>query len=261
VEDRNITEEQAEYFSLMADVDHTKHIGGISATNKLAELCDIQEGDVVLDVGCGVGISAVNLVEGYGCQVVGVDIMDRMIVRSQERVQREGVSSSTKFLVADARQLPFREGVFDATISESVISFIQDKQEVVDELIRVTKPGKRVGITEAIWFKKPKPEAAKYLSRTAGLPEGLLEHKEWEALLQDTDLQDIVAQSHQITILGEASNQFKRLGLANYLRILSKALKMMFTSKYRSMMKDALGQPGGDLYKHMGYGIYAGRKA
>ena len=44
-----------EYFEFIADLGITKHGGSIQATRELVELCRIEEGKYVLDVGCGVG--------------------------------------------------------------------------------------------------------------------------------------------------------------------------------------------------------------
>ena len=71
---RSISREQSIYFNLLADIGHTKHIGGLKATARLMELIAPQSGDRVLDVGCGVGIAPVFMARQFGCYVTGVDI-------------------------------------------------------------------------------------------------------------------------------------------------------------------------------------------
>lgn len=46
------------YFELQASWGLTKHMGGYNGTRELAEACQIGRGSYVLDVGCGVGITA-----------------------------------------------------------------------------------------------------------------------------------------------------------------------------------------------------------
>jgi len=80
----------------------TKHMGGLKATEELIELCHINKGKYILEVGCGVGITACYIAKRYGCRVVGMDISERMIDKSKKRAKREGVEDRVKFTVADA---------------------------------------------------------------------------------------------------------------------------------------------------------------
>jgi hypothetical protein len=47
------------YFEFLGDMGLTKHIGSMEATRRLLELCHIGGGDLVLDVGCGVGATPI----------------------------------------------------------------------------------------------------------------------------------------------------------------------------------------------------------
>ncbi|MDI6888137.1 MAG: class I SAM-dependent methyltransferase [Methanocellales archaeon] len=82
-------------------------MGGLKATRELIELCHINKGKYVLDVGCGVGKTPCYVAKMYGCRVVGVDISERMVDRAKERAKREGVENRVEFRVADAQNLPF----------------------------------------------------------------------------------------------------------------------------------------------------------
>lgn len=46
------------YFEIQAKVGITKHIGGLKATRRLLELCQVEKSDQVLVVGSGKGVSA-----------------------------------------------------------------------------------------------------------------------------------------------------------------------------------------------------------
>jgi len=136
------------YFELQAYVGTTKHMGGFETTKALIELCHINQDTYVLEVGCGVGATACYLAKKYGCRVVGVDLRESMIARSKERAEKEGVADRVEFRVADAQDLPFDDAHFDVVIGESVLTFIKDKQRVVSECVRVTRPGGYVGLNE-----------------------------------------------------------------------------------------------------------------
>ena len=122
-----ISEAGLRYFDFLADVGITKHYGSLNVTQELAALCRIGQGQTVLDVGCGVGVTPCYLAKEHGCRVVGVDITPKMVERSQERAEREGVADQVEFRVADARALSFEDNLFDAVLCESVVVFVKDK--------------------------------------------------------------------------------------------------------------------------------------
>ncbi|HUV80453.1 MAG TPA: class I SAM-dependent methyltransferase [Candidatus Bathyarchaeia archaeon] len=186
------------YFDLQAEMGFTKHVGGLKATNELIELCHIDKDTYVLDVGCGVGMTACNIAKKIGCRVVGVDIRKEMVARSRDRAKRAGVDDKVEFRVADVQNLPFEDAVFDAVISESVTAFPDDKRRAVGEYARVTKPGGYVGLNETTWIKAKPPEGlVEYLYKAAGgvKPET---SNGWKELLEVSGLREIVVKTYKI---------------------------------------------------------------
>jgi arsenite methyltransferase len=148
---------QPGFFDFAAEVGLTKHIGGLEATEDLAQLCHIGKGQYVLDVGCGVGVTPCFLAKRFGCRVVGVDISARMVNRSNDRPKREKLADKVEFRVGDAQDLPFGDGLFDAVITESVTALAYDEQKAVCEYARVSRSGGYVGLSESVWLKVPPP--------------------------------------------------------------------------------------------------------
>ena len=119
--------EKQHFFDFAADVGLAKHFGNLAATDKMVKLCQIDSKSYVLYVGCGVGVTPCYLAKKYGCRVVGVDVLKKMVERSKERGIKMNVSDRVEFRVADAQHLPFEDGTFDAVITESATSFPEDK--------------------------------------------------------------------------------------------------------------------------------------
>ena len=117
-----------EYFEIIAEGGITKHPGSMQATRELVQMCHIEAGKYVLDVGCGVGATPSYLAKKLGCRVMGVDLLDKMVEQARRRAKSDGVQDRTEFRVADARELPFEDDLFDAVITESVNIFFQDKE-------------------------------------------------------------------------------------------------------------------------------------
>jgi len=109
---QEISDPELAYFELQAYIGTTKHMGGFATTRELIELCHVNQDAYVLDVGCGVGATACYLAKRYGCRVVGVDLRESMIERSNERARKEGVEDR----VVDAQNLPFGDATVDVVV-------------------------------------------------------------------------------------------------------------------------------------------------
>lgn len=249
------------YFEMQAAFGFTKHTGGLKSTNELIHLCHINRGKYVLDVGCGVGRTACYIAKKTRSRVVGVDISEGMIDRSNERVNREGVENRVEFKVADVQELPFENALFDVVIGESITAFPKDKQRAVGEYVRVTKSGGYVGLNETNWIKTPPPELAKYFTHMSGAkpetPDG------WKQLLEGSGLKDLVARAYKISALNQWVNEIRALDFRDSSRAWGRFLFLLFKSPAcRRFAREVLSMPKNifSLFKYLGYGLYVGRK-
>ncbi|MFC1991334.1 class I SAM-dependent methyltransferase [Chloroflexota bacterium] len=249
------------YFELQADWGITKHLGGIKATRELVELCHIDRDKYVLVVGCGVGTTPCYLAKGYACRVVGVDLSERMVDLSNKRAKKEGVVEMVEFRAADAQNLPFEDGLFDAVISESVNAFIPDKQKVVNEYTRVTKPGGYIGFDEITWIKEPPPKIPEYMFRTMRARF----HTEggWKEFLESAGLKEIIAKIHKINALEQWLDEMRQFSILDSLKAWNRFWSLFVKSPVaRQFTREALTMPRSifSISKYWGYGVFAGRK-
>jgi ubiquinone/menaquinone biosynthesis C-methylase UbiE len=256
--------DKPDLFDFAAEVGLTKHIGGVAATEALVALCHIDQDSYVLDIGCGAGATACFLAQRVGCRVVGVDILAGMVERSRERAARERVADRVEFRVADAQDLPFADGVFDAVITESVTAFPADKQRAVDEYARVTKPGGYVGLNETAWLKFPPPaEVVAWAAQDVGASVKPLTPDEWAGLLVAAGLKEITVKTYTVNVRDEAKGILRRYGLGGMLRVMGRALRLYAKSPaYRRFVK-GVGQQGvvpANLAEYFGYGLFVGQK-
>jgi len=261
---KEILELDNPYFDLQAEMGFTKHMGGLKTTRELSDLCHIGKDTYILDVGCGVGMSACYIAKKYGCTVVGVDISERMIDRANERAKRDGVEGRVEFQVADAQNLPFEDTLFDAVISESATAFPKDKRKAVGEYVRVTKPGGYIGLNETTWMKtKPPTEIVEYIFHSAGgcKPET---SDGWEELLEGSGLSDIMVKTYKFPLLGQFVSDIRMIGFTGIFKACGRLLSLYFKSptcrKAIKEMKKEGWSPPKNLFEYYGYGIYVGRK-
>jgi ubiquinone/menaquinone biosynthesis C-methylase UbiE len=255
---------QEDFFGFAAEVGLTKHIGGLDATDRLIELCHIGKDSYVLDVGCGVGATAVYLAKKVGCRVAGADILEGMVKRSRERAKRERVSELVEFRVADAVDLPFEDGLFDAVITESVTVFPEDKLKAVSEYVRVTKPGGYIGLNESTWLRvPPPPEIEAWVSQDLGPHVKPLTSSGWVGLLEANRLENINSHNYKINMKVEAKGIYRRYGFMGMMRILIRMSSLYRKNEsYRKFVKRVRkeGITPENLNDYFGYGIYVGHK-
>jgi arsenite methyltransferase len=251
-------------FDFQAEATLTKQLGGRKATEELIGLCHIEKDKYVLEVGCGVGLTACYIARKYGCRIVGVDISEKMIERSKERAGREGVEDRVEFRVADVQDLPFEDGLFDVVIGESITVFPEDKQKAVSEYVRVTKPGGYVGLNETTWLKTPVPmELVEWVSCDYSANAEVLPADAWVGLLEGAGLRDIIARTYKTSALRGFTDLVGRYGLGEMLGVWRRALSLYRTSpaykRFVREIKEAGPMPKG-AFEYFGYGIYVGRK-
>jgi ubiquinone/menaquinone biosynthesis C-methylase UbiE len=252
-------EKARDYFEYLANLGLTKHFGSMEATRQLIDLCHIGSGAHVLDIGCGVGATPSYLAKALDCRVVGVDLLERMIEQSQDRVRRAKVGERVALAVADARNLPFQDATFDAVIMESLNVFFDEKLEAMREYLRVARPGGYVGITEMTWLRTPAPETAAYYKRVVYADS--LEAGAWIELLEEAGLEDVVGSAQPVSIPQEAKGRFERYGGRGFVKVLVRALSAALSDRAsRAFLKDVTQSLPKDMLADMGYGVFAGRK-
>jgi ubiquinone/menaquinone biosynthesis C-methylase UbiE len=163
------------------------------ATRALIERAGVQPGEELLDIGCGSGQTAVNLIVENGVRVVALDIGHALL--HQARLHSEQAPGDIELLLteADAHRLPFRAGVFDVVIAESVIVFCRAEQ-VLDEAFRVLKKGGRIGINEVTLRQDATEEFRRALMKLRDHPSPTLFREEaWRGALAAAGFSDVAA--------------------------------------------------------------------
>jgi arsenite methyltransferase len=253
------------YFDLQASWGFTKHLGGMLATDTLLAHCGIGDATRLLEVGCGVGITACHAAQRFGCRVVAVDLSAPMIAWARRRVRRLTLAHQITFATADAQRLPFPNDSFDAVICESVLAFVPDPGAALAEFARVTRPGGSVGLTEGIWRKAPPPELAAYLARATG---GAHFHSPdvWTALLHDAGLTITAAECRRVSALAQWRDDLGRLSgsdLGDYARAWRAFLTGLVTSPALRRYVASVWPTSPRIlrvFDTFGYGIFVGRK-
>lgn len=124
------------------------HIRGLEATRDLADFAEIEDGSRVLDVGCGIGGPARTLVSEFGCDVVGLDVVEEYCRAAALFTERVGLADDVRFQRGNALALPFEDGAFDVVWFEHTLMNIEHKDLAFEEARRVLRPGGTLALYE-----------------------------------------------------------------------------------------------------------------
>jgi ubiquinone/menaquinone biosynthesis C-methylase UbiE len=120
------------------------HTRGRASTLEVAEIVNLKNNDLILDVGCGLGGTARHLAEQYNCHVSGIDLTEEYISVGKWLTEQVGLSDQVELLRGSALDIPFEDEKFDIVWTEHVQMNIADKDGFYSEIARVLKPGGRL---------------------------------------------------------------------------------------------------------------------
>jgi len=246
----------------------TLHPGGLALTRRTAEVAGLRPGLRVLDVSSGRGTQAIEYATRHGVDVTGLDLSEEMVRVASERAAAAGLAEQVRFTRGDSQRLPFPDASFDVVLNECAVGIPDDSQAVLDEMVRVVRPGGVVAIHESTW-RAPvdAAEKAELAERYGTTP---LEADEWRAMLARAGVQGVevelepwsrpenfwrirqereVSRPSRVLTVGERARTVGRLLARHGVRGVARALGNERTF-FRAVRAGKIG-----------YGLYWGRRA
>jgi arsenite methyltransferase len=169
----------------------------------VSEALAVQPGERVLDVGCGPGFYAEELLEvvGPSGSLVGVDASPQMLAVAAKRCER---FDNVAFHEGDATALPVDEASIDAALCVQVLEYVADPTAALAQMHRALRPGGRVVVWDVDWatlsWHSEDPARMERVLRTwdehlthTSLPRTLT------ARLRAAGFRDVVAEGHVFT--------------------------------------------------------------
>jgi SAM-dependent methyltransferase len=231
------------------------HPGGKRSTEELFRRAEFAPGQRVLDVGCGVGTTAIEVARRYDAHVTAVDISPIMLDRARSNVAAAGLEGKITVESGDILALRFPDDTFDRVIAEAVTMFV-NRPRAAKELVRVCRPGGRILATEFLWREPPTPEARRvFLGELCpGMSFDTLE--DWVRIYEEAGLGDVRVTSGSFEMM-TPTGFIKDEGLANSLAIMGRALSRACYLKKMAWLMPRMNR----AVPYLGYIAVSGVKA
>lgn len=155
-------------------------------------VAEIKEGETVLDLGSGGGIDVLLSARRVGPTgtVYGLDMTDEMLALAQRNARAAG-ATNVHFLKGLIEAIPLPAESVDVVISNCVVNLSPEKPRVLAEIVRVLRPGGRVGITDVVAEDRLSPADRAERGSHVGCIAGALSESEYREGLTAVGLSDV----------------------------------------------------------------------
>lgn len=164
---------------------------GLGCGNPTA-LAELEEGETVLDLGCGGGLDVflAALRVGEKGKVIGVDMTPEMIEKARENAKKGGYKN-VEFRVGEIENLPVEDNSVDVIISNCVINLSPDKLATFKEAFRVLRPNGRVLISDLVTEGELPEDVRQSFEAWGACIAGALEKQEYFDTIQKAGFRDV----------------------------------------------------------------------
>ena len=122
---------------------HRIGVAQIVVGERLVRAVGVRAGQLVLDVAAGAGNTSLAAARRFG-EVIASDYVPDLLATAERRAEAEGLPLKTE--VADAQNLPYADNSFDVVLTTFGAMFAPDQDRTASELLRVLKPGGKLGM-------------------------------------------------------------------------------------------------------------------
>jgi arsenite methyltransferase len=177
-------------------------------------LAELREGEVVLDLGSGGGIDVLLSARRVGPtgKAYGLDMTDQMLALANENKRKAG-ATNVEFLKGEIENVPLPDASVDVIISNCVVNLSSDKRRVIQEALRVLKPGGRFAISDVVVRGYVPEVIKKSVELWIGCVAGALEERQFIELLEEAGFQDASIEPTRIYAAEDAAVFLRSAGL------------------------------------------------
>lgn len=156
------------------------------------EYAGINNGDTVVDLGCGAGndIFVARPYAGNNGKLIGIDFTEEMLLKANANKAKLGFSN-VEFKLGEIENLPLENNSANVVISNCVLNLVPNKQKAFSEINRVLKPGGHFCVSDIV-IKGNLPSKLKQSAEMyAGCVAGAIQQDDYLGIINQTGFENI----------------------------------------------------------------------
>jgi len=157
------------------------------------EFADINNGDTVLDLGCGAGndVFIARRLVGDSGKVIGIDFTEEMLDKANRNNEKLGFEN-IDFKFGDIEELPIESYSIDVIISNCVLNLVPNKQKAFSEIYRILKSGGHFCVSDIVTKGDLSKELRDSAELYAGCVSGAVDEKDYLNIIKQAGFTNIV---------------------------------------------------------------------
>ncbi len=119
---------------------------------KYVDSLNLEKGARALDIGCGAGLTSVELLK-RGHKVVAIDVSENMVDLARKNCAKLGLADNGTFEIGNVDGIDHADNSFDLVVAMGLIEYLDWDRWAVQEMHRVLKPGGHLIVTVPTKFR------------------------------------------------------------------------------------------------------------
>lgn len=162
------------------------------------QFAQIRKGDTVIDLGSGAGNDCFIARHEAGPEgkVIGIDFTPAMIRKARINADKLGFNN-VEFREGDIDQMPVANDVADVVVSNCVLNLVPDKKKVIQEILRVLKPGGHFSISDIVLVGELPTALQEDAEMYAGCVAGAIQKETYLDFIKEAGFSNITLQKEK----------------------------------------------------------------
>lgn len=162
------------------------------------QFAKIKPGNTVIDLGSGAGndVFIARHETGETGKVLGIDFSEAMIAKARANAEKLGFSN-VEFRHGDIEAMPVSDNFADVIVSNCVLNLVPNKRNVIQEIMRVLKPGGHFSISDIVLVGDLPKDLQDAAEMYAGCVSGAIQRDEYLNLIREAGFENLEIQKEK----------------------------------------------------------------